>query len=331
MFQLSEDIVIETRELRKMYGPHLALDDVDVSIPRGAIGILGPNGAGKSTLFKCLLGLITTTSGEGTVLGYDIKTQGDLIRARIGYMPEYDSLDPDLNAIDQVRYSGELLGMNPAAAMQRAHEVLEYVGLRDQRYRKIESFSTGMKQATKLACAIVHDPEILICDEPTNGLDQRSREFMLNTLRRTVDDGGGTVLMSSHVMDDVQQVCDRVVMIHQGRVVVNRPIADLANQLEREVEAVIWGGASRMEEALLSSGLRVRRMGRVMRVTLEDDETIERIIEIAYKAEVQVRELREYEPDLEDIFLLIMDKLGAQVKGTSDLMTSAHTGGEIGV
>lgn len=331
MFQLSEDIVIETRDLRKMYGPHLALDDVDVSIPRGAIGILGPNGAGKSTLFKCLLGLITTTSGEGTVLGYDIKTQGDLIRARIGYMPEYDSLDPDLNAIDQVRYSGELLGMNPAAAMQRAHEVLEYVGLRDQRYRKIESFSTGMKQATKLACAIVHDPEILICDEPTNGLDQRSREFMLNTLRRTVDDGGGTVLMSSHVMDDVQQVCDRVVMIHQGRVVVNRPIADLANQLEREVEAVIWGGASRMEEALLSAGLRVRRMGRVMRVTLEDDETIERIIEIAYNADVQIRELREYEPDLEDIFLLIMDKLGAQVKGTSDLMTSAHTGGEIGV
>lgn len=331
MFQLSEDIVIETRDLRKMYGPHLALDDVDVSIPRGAVGILGPNGAGKSTLFKCLLGLITTTSGEGTVLGYDIKTQGDLIRARIGYMPEYDSLDPDLNAIDQVRYSGELLGMNPAAAMQRAHEVLEYVGLRDQRYRKIESFSTGMKQATKLACAIVHDPEILICDEPTNGLDQRSREFMLNTLRRTVDDGGGTVLMSSHVMDDVQQVCDRVVMIHQGRVVVNRPIADLANQLEREVEAVIWGGASRMEEALLSAGLRVRRMGRVMRVTLEDDETIERIIEIAYKADVQIRELREYEPDLEDIFLLIMDKLGAQVKGTSDLMTSAHTGGEIGV
>jgi len=331
MFQLSEDIVIETRDLRKMYGPHLALDDVDVSIPRGAVGILGPNGAGKSTLFKCLLGLITTTSGEGTVLGYDIKTQGDLIRARIGYMPEYDSLDPDLNAIDQVRYSGELLGMNPAAAMQRAHEVLEYVGLRDQRYRKIESFSTGMKQATKLACAIVHDPEILICDEPTNGLDQRSREFMLNTLRRTVDDGGGTVLMSSHVMDDVQQVCDRVVMIHQGRVVVNRPIADLANQLEREVEAVIWGGASRMEEALLSAGLRVRRMGRVMRVTLEDDETIERIIEIAYNADVQIRELREYEPDLEDIFLLIMDKLGAQVKGTSDLMTSAHTGGEIGV
>ena len=310
-----------------MYGPHLALDDVNVQIPKGAIGILGPNGAGKSTLFKCLLGLITTTSGNGSVLGYDIKTDGDIIRARIGYMPEYDSLDPDLTAIDQVRYAGELLGMNPASAMQRSHEVLEYVGLRDQRYRKIESFSTGMKQATKLACAIVHDPEILICDEPTNGLDQRSREFMLNTLRRTVDEGGGTVLMSSHVMDDVQQVCDRVVMIHKGQVVVNRPIADLADQIEREVEAVIWGGASQMEQALLADGLKVRRMGRVMRVTIDDESTINRIIQIAYKVNVQIRELHEYEPDLEDIFLLIMDKLGAQVKGTSDLMTSEHTGG----
>ncbi len=311
-----------------MYGPHMALDDVDLDLPRGAIGILGPNGAGKSTLFKCLLGLITTTSGQGTVLGYDVRTQGDLIRARIGYMPEYDSLDPDLNAIDQVRYSGELSGMNPAAAMQRAHEVLEYVGLRDQRYRKIESFSTGMKQATKLACALVHDPEILICDEPTNGLDQRARQFMLETLQRTVKDGGGTVLMSSHVMDDVQEVCDQIVMIHKGRVVVNRSIVDLAQQIEREVEAVIWGGASKMEAALLDDGLKVRRLGRVMRVTIEDEDTIQRILTVAAEIGVQVRELREYEPDLEDIFLLIMEKLGAEVKGTADLMTSAHTGGD---
>tara|TARA_Y100001970_G_scaffold292679_1_gene435177 strand:- start:5642 stop:6586 length:945 start_codon:yes stop_codon:yes gene_type:complete len=311
-----------------MYGPHLALDNADLSLPRGAIGILGPNGAGKSTLFKCLLGLIKTTSGEGTVLGYDIRTEGDMIRSRIGYMPEYDSLDPSLNAIDQVRYAGELLGMNPGQAMQRAHEVLEYVGLRDQRYRKIESFSTGMKQATKLACAIVHDPEILICDEPTNGLDQRARDFMLQTLKRTVNEGGGTVLMSGHVMDDIQEVCDRIVMMHKGKVVVQRDIEDLASQIDREVEAVIWGGASRMEKALIDGGLRVRRLGRVMRVTIETEDTISRILEIAAEINVQVRELREYEPDLEDIFLLIMNKLGANIKGTSDLMTEAHTGGE---
>ena len=319
--------VITAVNLRKMYGPHLALDDVNLEIPSGAVGILGPNGAGKSTLFKCLLGLIKTTSGEGTVLGYDIRTEGDKIRSRIGYMPEYDALDPGLAAIDQVRYSGELLGMNPAHATRRAHEVLEYVGLKDQRYRKIETFSTGMMQATKLACALVHDPEILICDEPTNGLDQRAREFMLQTLRRTVSEGGRSVLMSSHVMDDVQDVCDRIVMIHKGKIVVQSRIDELAKQVDREIEISIWGGASRMQAALEGRGFEVRRLGRVIRVDRVDDNTTFVILEAAAEAGVQVRQMQEYEPDLEDIFLLIMDKLGAEVKGTSELMTESHTGG----
>ena len=319
--------VITAVNLRKMYGPHLALDDVNLEIPSGAVGILGPNGAGKSTLFKCLLGLIKTTSGEGTVLGYDIRTEGDKIRSRIGYMPEYDALDPGMAAIDQVRYSGELLGMNPAHATQRAHEVLEYVGLKDQRYRKIETFSTGMMQATKLACALVHDPEILICDEPTNGLDQRAREFMLQTLRRTVSEGDRSVLMSSHVMDDVQDVCDRIVMIHKGKIVVQSRIDELAKQVDREIEISIWGGASRMQAALEGRGFEVRRLGRVLRVDRVDNNTTFVILEAAAEAGVQVRQMQEYEPDLEDIFLLIMDKLGAKVKGTSELMTESHTGG----
>jgi ABC-2 type transport system ATP-binding protein len=317
---------ITAQNLCKMYGPHLALDNVDLEIPSGAVGILGPNGAGKSTLFKCLLGLITTTSGEGTVLGYDIRTEGDKIRSRIGYMPEYDALDPGLSAIDQVRYAGELLGMNPAHATQRAHEVLEYVGLKDQRYRKIETYSTGMKQAAKLACALVHDPDVLICDEPTNGLDQRAREFMLQTLRRTVSEGNRSVLMSSHVMDDVQEVCDRIVMIHKGRIVVQRRIEDLARQIEREIEISVWGGASRMQQELESRGFVVRRLGRVLRVDRADDSTTRKILEAAVAADVQVRQMQEYEPDLEDIFLLIMERLGAEVRGTSDLMTAAHTG-----
>ena len=321
--------VITSRNLRKMYGPHLALDDVDLDIPPGAIGILGPNGAGKSTLFKCLLGLITTTSGEGTVLGYDIRTEAEKIRSRIGYMPEYDALDPGLSGVDQVRYSGELLGMNPAHATRRAHEVLQYVGLKDQRYRKIETYSTGMKQAAKLACALVHDPDLLICDEPTNGLDQRAREFMLQTLKKTVIEGNRTVLMSSHVMDDVQEVCDRIVMIHKGKIVVQRRIEDLANQVEREIEISVWGGASRMKTELESMGFTVRRMGRVLRVVRVDDSTTSKILEAAASAEIQVRQMQEYDPDLEDIFLLIMDRLGAEVKGTSDLMTEGHTGGDI--
>ena len=323
------ELVITARNLRKMYGPHLALDDVNLEIPSGAVGILGPNGAGKSTLFKCLLGLITTTSGDGTVLGYDIRTEGDKIRSRIGYMPEYDALDPGLSAIDQVRYAGELLGMNPAHATRRAHEVLEYVGLKDQRYRKIETYSTGMKQAAKLACALVHDPDVLICDEPTNGLDQRAREFKLQTLRRTVSEGNRSVLMSSHVMDDVQEVCDRIVMIHNGKIVVQRRIEDLARQIEREIEISVWGGASRMQQELESRGFAVRRLGRVLRVDRVDDSTTRNILEAAVSADVQVRQMQEYEPDLEDIFLLIMEKLGAEVRSTSDLMTAAHTGGDL--
>ena len=320
--------IITARSLGKMYGPHMALEDVNLEIPPGAVGVLGPNGAGKSTLFKCLLGLITTTSGEGTVLGYDIRTEGDKIRSRIGYMPEYDALDPDLSPIDQVRYAGELVGMNPAHATRRAHEVLQYVGLKEQRYRKIETYSTGMKQAAKLACALVHDPDVLICDEPTNGLDQKAREFMLQTLRRTVSEGNRSVLMSSHVMDDVQEVCERIVMIHKGRIVVQRRIEDLARQIEREIEISVWGGASRMQQELETRRFKVRRLGRVLRVDRVDEGTTKEVLEAAVSANVQVRQMREYEPDLEDIFLLIMERLGAEVRGTSDLMTTAHTGGD---
>ena len=325
---LSDLPIIIAKGLRKMYGPHLALDDINLEIPRGAVGILGPNGAGKSTLFKCLLGLITTTSGEGSVLGYDIRTQGEQIRSKIGYMPEYNALDPNLFAVDHVRYAGELLGMNPKNATQRAHEVLEYVGLKDQRYRKIETFSTGMLQATKLACALVHDPDILICDEPTNGLDQRAREFMLQTLNRTVREGKRSVLMSSHVMDDVQDLCDSIVMIHKGKIVIQSSIEDLVGQVDKEIEMVIWGGASKMEKELSSIGLETRRLGRVIRIKVENDSTINKALEAAVSAGVQVRQMKEYEPDLEDVFLLVMDKLGEQIKGTEDLMTAEHTGGD---
>ena len=321
--------MISVQNIYKQFGGVHAVDGISLEIQTGLItGLIGPNGAGKSTLFKCLLGLITTTSGEGSVLGLDIRTQGEQIRSKIGYMPEYNALDPNLFAVDQVRYAGELLGMNSKNATQRAHEVLEYVGLKDQRYRKIETFSTGMLQATKLACALVHDPDILICDEPTNGLDQRARSFMLQTLNRTVKEGNRSVLMSSHVMDDVEDLCDSIVMIHKGKIVVQSNIDDLVEQVDKEVEMVIWGGASKMESELSSMGLENRRLGRVIRIKVEDDSTVEKALQAAVSAGVQVRQMKEYEPDLEDIFLLVMDKLGAQIKGTEDLMTSEHTGGD---
>ena len=166
------------------------------------------------------------------------------------------------------------------------------------------------------------------CDEPTNGLDQRARAFMLQTLQRTVKEGNRSVLMSSHVMDDVQAVCDSIVMIHKGQIVVHRSIDELVNQVDREIEIMVWGGASRMESELSSKGLEARRLGRLIRVKVSGDSTSQKILSAAVDAGVQVRQMKEYEPDLEDIFLLIMERLGTQIKGSSELMTPEHTGGD---
>ena len=313
--------IIATENLTKMYGPHVALDEMSLKINSGATALLGPNGAGKSTMIKTLLGLIQLTSGEGEVLGYNIRTEGDSIRQRIGYMPEYDCLTPEMNAIHQVKYCGELTGMNTNVAMQRAHEVLEYVGLRDQRYREISSFSTGMMQATKLACAIIHDPELLICDEPTNGLDTKARGFMLDTLFQVVKQGNRSILMSSHLMDDVEKICDRIVMIHKGKLIAQGKIEDL-KAIDREIEIWVWGGASRMEAALNDAGLTPRRTGRVMRVVRQDETTYDLVLELAAKSKVQIRRMEDYEPSLEDLFLVIMDRLGYGVKSSADLLQS---------
>ncbi|MGB1845837.1 MAG: ABC transporter ATP-binding protein, partial [Candidatus Poseidoniaceae archaeon] len=238
--------VVHTKALTKAYGEHVALNALDLQILPGATGLLGANGAGKSTLLKTLLGLIQVTSGEGNVLGHDIRTEGPSIRQRIGYMPEYEALDPRMDGIHQVRYAGELLGMNPVMAMQRAHQCLEYVGLGEQRYRRIDGYSTGMRQATKLACAIVHDPEMIIADEPSNGLDAAARDFMLQTLDTTVRNGQRSVLMASHLMDDVEQVCERIVLLHKGRLVAEGKIEDL-KAIDREYEVHVWGAADAME------------------------------------------------------------------------------------
>jgi len=316
---MTEEWLIETHNLVKNYGEHVALDNINLKVNHGATGLLGPNGAGKSTLIKTVLGLIQLTSGGGRVLGYDIATEGDRIRQRIGYMPEYDCLTPSMEAIHQVRYSGELLGMNPTVAMQRAHEVLEYVGLRDQRYRDIASFSTGMEQATKLACALIHDPELLIIDEPTNGLDQTARGFMLDTLDQIVQQGGRSIIMSSHLMDDVERICERIVMIHQGQVIAQGRIEDL-KAIDREIEISVWGGASRIESKMKDMGMKVRRTGRVMRIVRESEDTYNHILQAAAATEVQVRRMEDHEPSLEDLFLVIMDRLGFQVKSSADLL-----------
>ena len=324
---MEDERAIHTKGLSKSYGPHTALDDLNISIPHGATGLLGQNGAGKSTFLKTILGLIQATSGEGTVLGYDIRTQGVEIRQRIGYMPEYDALNPDMDAIHQVRYSGELLGMNPVVAMNRAHEALQFVGMGEQRYREISSFSTGMKQATKLACAIIHDPDLLIADEPSNGLDAKAREFMISTLNTMVNDGNRSVLMASHLMDDVEQVCENILLLHKGKLAAQGKIEDL-KAIDKEIEIHVWGGATPLEQRLKDQGFRVRREGRVMRIAHTEDDTTSHILRAAAAVGAQIRRMHEYEASLEDLFLAIMDNLGYAVKSSDDRFAhpSRHEG-----
>ncbi len=318
---MDDDLIIKTSNLTKSYGPHVALRNLNISVPKGATGLLGPNGAGKSTFLKTILGLIQATEGEGYVMGLDIRTQGDAIRSRIGYMPEYDSLNPDMEAIHQVRYSGELLGMNPTIALARAHETLQYVGLGEQRYRNIGSYSTGMKQATKLACALIHDPELIIADEPSNGLDITARDYMIQTLTNTVKNGNRSVLMASHLMDDVERVCDNFILLHKGKLAAQGRIEDLKG-FDREIEIHVWGGASRLVEAMTKIGLKVRREGRVIRILHEQEDTTSLILGCAAEVGAQVRRMHEYEASLEDLFLSIMENLGYDVKSSEDLLAS---------
>src|SRR4051812_15126471 len=207
-----------------VYAQHPALRNVTAAFPSGAVGLLGPNGAGKSTLIKALLGFLTPDRGRMRVLGLDVAESPIEIRARVGYMPENDAHIPGMNAVSFVAYCGELAGLPRADAMQRAHETLFYVGLGEARYRNVETYSTGMKQRIKLAQALVHDPDLLLLDEPTNGMDPKGREEMLALVRDIAHTKQINLILSSHVMPDVETVCDSVVVMNQGTVVMRGPM-----------------------------------------------------------------------------------------------------------
>ena len=211
---------IVTRALRKQYGSVVALEGLDIEIPTASVGLLGANGSGKSTLIKTLLGLLTPTSGMATVFGSDIVTNPVGVRERVGYMPESDCLPMDVSASDFVSHMAEMSGLPAKGARQRANDVLYQVGVDEERYRLIRGFSTGMKQRVKLAQAIVHDPELVFLDEPTNGMDPQGRDDMLELIRRIHRELGISVVLSSHLLEDVEHVCDHVVMLDRGRLVV---------------------------------------------------------------------------------------------------------------
>src|SRR3954452_9870456 len=235
------DPVVTLEGVTVTYGSNRALRDVTSSFAAGAVGLLGPNGAGKSTMIKSLLGFIVPERGRLRVLGLDVAASPLEIRARVGYMPESDSHIPGMNAVSFVAYCGELAGLPRVDAMQRAHEVLFYVGLGEARYRNVETYSTGMKQRIKLAQALVHDPDLLLLDEPTNGMDPKGREEMLALIRDVAHAKQISLILSSHVMPDVETVCDSVVVMNQGTVVMRGPIDTLKGPAGRMFEVRIKG------------------------------------------------------------------------------------------
>src|SRR5881409_1491110 len=220
-------MLFEFENVTKTYGSVTALDDLTVAVPAGAIGLLGPNGSGKTTMIRALLGLIPVDHGSGEVLGMDFRAKRLDIRRAVGFAPEDECLFPRVEGVGFVAYAGELVGMSSKDAMQRAHEVLDYVGLGEARYRKVESYSTGMKQRLKLASAIVHDPELLILDEPTNGMDPAGRDEVLELSRDLAHNKGMSLLFSSHLLPDVEAVCDHVVVLGAGRLLAEGKIKDL--------------------------------------------------------------------------------------------------------
>lgn len=234
------------------------MDGLSCEVPEGCTGLLGPNGAGKTTLLKTMLGFVQPTSGRATVLNMDIRTQGREIRQAIGLMPEQDCHIPGMSAVQFVMYAGELAGMPSDQALRRAHEVIEYCGLGEARYRNVETFSTGMKQRIKLAQALVHGPKLLLLDEPTNGLDPAGREDMLQLIQSVSHGKGVNVLVSSHLLPDIERVCDRVVLVMRGKLQSAGTIKDLKKIEGHPIDVEVKETSGTFVNALMAKGFSVQ-------------------------------------------------------------------------
>ncbi len=259
--------LIVTQGLSKQFGPVTALDHLDVVVPPGVTGLVGANGAGKSTLIKILLGLAPATSGGASVLGLDVASDGTAIRALSGYMPEHDCLPPDVSATEFVVHMGRMSGLARTAARERTADVLRHVGLYEERYRAIGGYSTGMRQRVKLAQALVHDPKLVLLDEPTNGLDPAGREDMLGLIRRIGSEFGIAVLVTSHLLGEVERVCDHIVVIDGGRLLRSSSTADVT-AARRLLAVEVDGPPAVLLEALLAAGLPARPAGSLVEVEL---------------------------------------------------------------
>jgi ABC-2 type transport system ATP-binding protein len=286
------------------YGAQPALREVTAAFPAGAVGLLGPNGAGKSTMIKALLGFIPPRAGRMHVLGFDVAATPLELRARVGYMPENDAHIPGMNAVSFVGYCGELAGLPRVDAMQRAHEVLFYVGLGEARYRNVETYSTGMKQRIKLAQALVHDPDLLLLDEPTNGMDPKGRDEMLTLVHDLAHGKGVNVIVSSHLLPDVEYTCDHVIVLDRGRLAAAGPIAALKQPRGQVFELRVKAPDLQVFlDRLAAAGLECHAGDDdVLRVFVPGERGAQQLFQLAAAERAQVRHLRPSVPTLEDVF-----------------------------
>jgi ABC-2 type transport system ATP-binding protein len=301
-------MMIELEDLTKTYGAVTALAGLSTALPEGAVGLLGPNGAGKTTMIRSLLGLIAVDSGRGRVLGLDIASEALEIRQAVGFVPEDDCLFPGVTGVQFVAYAGELVGMRPRDALQRAHEVLDYVDLGEARYRRAESYSTGMKQRLKIASAIVHDPRLLILDEPTNGMDPVGRDEILELCRDLSRAKGMNLLISSHLLPDVEAVCEHVVVLGKGRVLAQGRIAELKQAHDRQFELRVRGDQRRFAALLEQRGVRAEPVNDHLLVDLPPGATVAALWGAADAADEQIRALRPRRSTLEEVFLKALEE-----------------------
>jgi ABC-2 type transport system ATP-binding protein len=293
--------LLTANALTKRYPGVAALDGLSVDLEPGIIGFVGANGAGKSTFIRILLGLTPPTSGTMSVLGLDVRKERMAIRAQVGYLPEHDCLPPEVSGTDFVTHMGQMSGLPFAAARERAAEMLRHVGLHEERYRLIGSYSTGMKQRVKLAQALVHDPKLLLLDEPTNGLDPAGRDEMLGLVERTGREFGIAVIVTSHLLGEVERVCDHLMAIDAGRLHYSGAVAAFTKQTQRlvlELDDEMPAFAARLRAA----GLQVEGDGHEIHVVMRGDDVYDIVRDAAAELEAPLARMEVTRHRLEELF-----------------------------
>ena len=292
---------LETRALTKRYPSITALDSLDLELSPGIIGLVGANGAGKSTLIKVLLGLLKPTSGSAQLLGFDVTRQEIDLRRYVGYMPEHDCLPTDVSATEFVAHMAGVSGLPRSAARERTADALRHVGLFEERYREMGGYSMGMKQRVKLAQALVHDPRVLLLDEPTNGLDPEARDDMLDLVRRIGRDFGIAIIMASHLLTEIERVCNYLVVIDAGRLVRSGAVASFTERTQVLVVEV-EGDSAALAQRLRDDGLTLRQEdGRIL-VGLEGERTYDLIRDAIADLGLALLCLEQARQSLEDLF-----------------------------